>query len=271
MNDGLVIDVSLMNQVAVDPHRRRANVGAGTTLGELNSVLDTYGLHVPGGTCNDVGVAGHMMGGGYGFTSRQYRLNCDNVVGVKVMLADGTIVEGSPKVNPDLHWAIRGGTGNQFGVLLDVTYELAEVYELWGFCLRWDGADAAQVLAELQSGYMRNGAADALGYLAVFTTFSGKAGLAVVGTYNGPADEGRQQLARWSRSARHRSQSTRPIRTRTLTRHYSKFCPGFRIHRRARPFMRLSRPRTSPGRWARTAGRGSSTSTARRRTHTTSS
>ena len=195
VNNGLVIDVSLMNHVAVDLRRRRANVGAGTTLGELNSVLDTYGLHVPGGTCNDVGVAGHMMGGGYGFTSRQYGLNCDNVVGVKVMLADGTIVEGTPKLNPDLHWAVRGGTGNQFGVLLDVTYELAEVYELWGFCLRWDGADAAQVLAELQSGYMRNGAADALGYLAVFTTFSGKPGLAVVGTYNGPANEGRQQLA----------------------------------------------------------------------------
>jgi len=158
-------------------------------------VVETYGLHDPGGTGDGVGVAGQMMGGGYGGTSRQYGLNCDNVVGVKVMLADGTIVEGSPEVNPDLHWAIRGGTGNQFGVLLDVTYELAEVYELWGFCLQWDGAGAAQVLAELQSGYMRNGAADALGYLAVFTTFAGKPGLAMAGTYNGAADQGRQQLA----------------------------------------------------------------------------
>jgi hypothetical protein len=195
VNDGLVIDVSLMNHVAVDPHTRRANVGAGTTLGELNAVLNTYGLHVPGGTCNDVGVAGHMMGGGYGFTSRQYGMNCDTVLAVKVMLADGTVVEGSPDVNPDLHWAIRGGTGNQFGVLLDVTYELAEVYELWGFCLQWDGADAAPALAELQSGYMRSGASDALGYLAVFTTFAGKPGLALVGTYNGSAEDGLQQLA----------------------------------------------------------------------------
>jgi FAD/FMN-containing dehydrogenase len=195
VNDGLVIDVSLMNHVAVDLRARRANVGAGTTLGELNAVLNTYGLHVPGGTCNDVGVAGHMMGGGYGFTSRQFGMNCDRVFAVKVMLADGTVVEGSHDVNPELQWAIRGGTGNQFGVLLDVTYELAEVYELWGFCLQWDAADAAQVLAELQSSYMRSGASDALGYLAVFTTFDGKPGLAVVGTYDGSTDEGKQELA----------------------------------------------------------------------------
>jgi hypothetical protein len=194
VNDGMVIDVSRMSYVAVDPHARRAIVGSGTNLGELNSVLDTYGQHVPGGTCDDVGVAGHMMGGGYGFTSRQYGMNCDRVLAVKVMLADGTIVEGSPDVNPDLHWAIRGGTGNQFGVLLDITYELAELRDLWGFCIRWDEEDSAEALAELQNRYMRFGAGDRLGYLAVYTTFAGKPGLAVVGTYNGSAHEGKREL-----------------------------------------------------------------------------
>jgi hypothetical protein len=194
VNDGMVIDVSQMSYVAVEPYARRAIVGSGTNLGELNAVLGTYGLHVPGGTCDDVGVAGHMMGGGYGFTSRQYGMNCDRVLAVKVMLADGTIVEGSPDGNPDLHWAIRGGTGNQFGVLLDVTYELAEVGDLWGFCIRWDEQDAAEALAELQTGYTRDGADDRLGYLAVYTTFAGKPGLAVVGTYNGSAHEGKRAL-----------------------------------------------------------------------------
>jgi hypothetical protein len=194
VNDGMVIDVSLMSYVAVDPHRRRAQVGSGTNLGELNAVLGTYGLHVPGGTCDDVGVAGHMMGGGYGFTSRQYGMNCDRVVGVKMMLADGSIVEATMERNPDLLWAVRGGTGNQFGVLLDVTYELAELYDLWGFCIRWDEEHAPEALHALQSGYMRRGASDELGYLAVYTTFGTKRGLAVVGTYHGPADEGRREL-----------------------------------------------------------------------------
>jgi hypothetical protein len=113
---------------------------------------------------------------------------------VTVMLADGSIVEASPDVNRDLHWAIRGGTGNQFGVLLDVTFELAELYELWGFCIRWDEYHAAEALDVLQTGYMREGAGDELGYLAVYTTFGDKRGLAVVGTYHGPADEGRREL-----------------------------------------------------------------------------
>lgn len=199
VNNGMVLDVSLMSHVAVDVHARRANVGAGTTLGELNATLGIYGLHVPGGTCADVGVAGHMMGGGYGFTSRQYGLNCDTVTSVKVMLADGTIVHASSEVNPDLHWAVRGGTGNQFGVLLDITYALADVYELWGFCLQWPARDAPTVLAELQSGYMRSGASDALGYLIAYTTFAGHPGLAMLGTYNGPAAEGKRELAALAR------------------------------------------------------------------------
>ena len=194
VNDGMVIDVSLMSHVAVDSGKGRAQVGSGANLGQLNAVLGTYGLHVPGGTCDDVGVAGHMMGGGYGFTSRQYGMNCDRVQAVTVMLADGSIVEASPDVNADLHWAIRGGTGNQFGVLLDVTYELADLYELWGFCIRWDEEHAAEALDALQTGYMREGAGDRLGYLAVYTTFADRRGLAVVGTYNGPADAGKREL-----------------------------------------------------------------------------
>jgi hypothetical protein len=110
------------------------------------------------------------------------------------MLADGSIVEGDRDVNPDLLWAHRGGTGNQFGVLLDITYELAELYDLWGFCLRWDEEQAAEALEALQTGYMRGGASEKLGYLAVYTTFGDKRGLAMVGTYHGPADEGRREL-----------------------------------------------------------------------------
>jgi len=127
-NDALIIDTSRICYASVDYANRIARVGAGTNLGTLNGVLDGYKLHTPGGACPDVCVAGHMMGGGYGWTSREYGMNCDNVEEVLVMLADGRTVRANASLNPDLFWAVCGGTGNNFGVLLEVTYRL---HELW--------------------------------------------------------------------------------------------------------------------------------------------
>ncbi|MEM7416334.1 MAG: FAD-dependent oxidoreductase, partial [Gemmatimonadota bacterium] len=93
LNDGgLVIDVSLMNGVFVDAEAKRAVVQAGTRFGKLNAVLDPYDLHVPGGGCPDVGVGGYMQGGGYGWTCRMFGIHSDNVLSMRVMLADGSIV-----------------------------------------------------------------------------------------------------------------------------------------------------------------------------------
>ena len=165
MNDGLVIDVSRLSYVVVDPDRRRAIVGAGTNFGHLNAALDDYRLHVPSGGCEDVCVGGYMQGGGFGFTSREYGINCDNVVEALVMLADGGIVKASESSNPDLFWAIRGGTGNNFGILLQVTYELHDLWQVWGFGLRWPIDKAAAALAVMQREYMRTGAPATLGYM----------------------------------------------------------------------------------------------------------
>ena len=137
VNGGLVIDVSRMDDIYVDPGARTARVGAGANFHKVNAILESYGLHVPGGGCPEVGVAGYMQGGGYGFTSRMFGIHCDNVLQVELMLADGTIVRANSVEHADLYWAVRGGTGNNFGVLLATTYQLYPLDTLWGFGLKW--------------------------------------------------------------------------------------------------------------------------------------
>lgn len=174
VNTGLVIDMSGFCYATVDEKRRRAVVGAGTNFGHLNAVLNDYDLHVPGGGCEDVCVAGYMQGGGFGFTSRAFGMNCDNVLAVRVMLADGTIVVADSETNSDLYWAIRGGTGNNFGVLLEITYRLHHVPSVWAFGLSWHIDDAAAGLAAMQAGYMNHDAVRGeLGYMSFLANVGG--------------------------------------------------------------------------------------------------
>ena len=200
INDGMVIDLSRMSYVHVDPARRLASVGPGTTFGMLNAVLDHYDLHVPGGGCEDVAIAGYMQGGGWGFTSREFGMNCDNVESVRVMLSNGGVVEANQQRNPDLFWAIRGGTGNNFGIVLEVTYRLHPIDSVWGFGIKWTMDDAPAALAKMQSGYMIAGASNKLGYLTFFaprgvpSSGNGTLLLLMRGLYHGPRDEGRRQL-----------------------------------------------------------------------------
>lgn len=195
VNSGIVIDVTGINYVSVDPFLKQARVGSGTRFRQLNSVLDSYRLHLPGGSCSDVGVAGFMQGGGYGFTSREFGIHSDNVLSVTVMLANGRLVVANPTQNQDLFWAIRGGTGGNFGVLIESTYQLHDLHEVWGFCLSWPLEQAAAVLYELQHGYMTKGAPPQLGYLAVLTTFDEVPSVGMIGMYHGTREAGWQALA----------------------------------------------------------------------------
>lgn len=197
VNNGLVIDVSGISYAVVDPVAKQARAGAGTRFHQLNSVLNTYRLHVPGGTCTDVGIAGYMQGGGYGLTSREFGMNCDNVVSVTVMLADGRIVIANADKNQDLFWAIRGGTGGNFGVLLEVTYRLYDLYQLYGFVLQWPISDAPAALAQLQRGFMANANANTnrLGYMLVMATLQGQPMLVMVGMYDGDRSEAMDAIA----------------------------------------------------------------------------
>lgn len=192
VNDGIVIDLSGINYVVVDRDQMQARVGAGAQFHELNSVLNTYQVHIPGGTCPDVAVAGFNMGGGYGLTSREFGVGCDQVIGATVMLADGSLVMANADTNPDLFWAIRGGTGGQFGVVLDITFKVQPVQNIWGFAMQWSIEDAPAALVELQNHYMLDGdAPDQFGYLGILmcpeADLSTPA-LVAICMFNGPAE-----------------------------------------------------------------------------------
>lgn len=157
---GALIDVSGLDDATVDVANAIATVGTGCPFKKFDSVLAACGLHVPGGECEDVCIGGFMQGGGYGFTSVTYGMNCDNVIDLRVMLADGQVVTASESVNADLWWAVRGGTGGNFGVLLSVRYRLVPLGDVFGWALAWplqtdtDFANATGALMTLQSNYM---------------------------------------------------------------------------------------------------------------------
>lgn len=157
---GALIDVSALDDATVDSAANIATVGTGCPFSKLDSVLGASGLHVPGGECPDVCIGGYVQGGGYGFTSVTFGMNCDNVIDMRVMLADGRIVVASESVNSDLWWAMRGGTGGNFGVLLSVRYRLRPLGQVFGWALIWplqtetDFENATGALMALQSGYM---------------------------------------------------------------------------------------------------------------------
>jgi len=167
---GVMIDMSMMNGVFVDGAKMQATVEAGCNFGKLNKTLAGYKvqggarLHVPAGECEDVCVGGFVQGGGLGFTSTTFGMNCDNALSMKVMLADGTIVVADPTQNYDLWWAMRGGTGGNFGVLLSVVYGLYPLGPVLGFSVAWDVstpagiAQAVNVLMMMQTTYMAGSA-----------------------------------------------------------------------------------------------------------------
>ncbi len=190
VSGGIIIDISLLNGITVNPSAMTATVQAGASLGKLNQTLEPYGFHVPGGECDTVGVAGHMQGGGYGFTSRMFGLNLDAVQQVRVMLADLSIVTATREVNSDLFWAIRGGTGGNFGVLLDIVYNVVALGDLWGVCLQWSQSDAPAVLTMLQQQYMRSGAPSTLGYQCAVSSVTGQTSLMMMAMFNGTRADG---------------------------------------------------------------------------------
>ena len=154
VSSGMVIDISRLDSVIVLPEQTSALVEAGANLGTVYQELERYGLHIPGGECDSVGVSGHCMGGGYGFTSRTFGLNCDVIERVWMILADGRTVVADENVNPDLFWAVRGGTGNQFGILLRIQYRLTRLPQVWAFVLAWPLEDAPRALVEIQARYI---------------------------------------------------------------------------------------------------------------------
>jgi FAD/FMN-containing dehydrogenase len=145
-NGGIVVDLSPMRAVEVDPIARVARVEGGALLGQLDREALAFGLATPVGTAADTGVAGLTLGGGVGRIARKFGLTCDNLLGAELVTADGHWLRVNAQENPDLLWALQGGGGN-FGVVTTFVFRLHEVNPIvYGGTLRFPFDDARAVL-----------------------------------------------------------------------------------------------------------------------------
>lgn len=145
-DDGLVIDLSRMRSIRVDPVRHEVRVEGGCTWGEVDHATHPFGLAVPTGFISTTGVGGLTLGGGLGYLTRRYGLTIDSLLGVDVVLADGSFVTANAKENSDLFWAVRGGGGN-FGVVTSFLFRGNPVAPaIYGGPIFWPLEHAAQVM-----------------------------------------------------------------------------------------------------------------------------
>jgi FAD/FMN-containing dehydrogenase len=145
VDDGVVIDLSLLKTVEVDAQARTVRVGGGCTWAEVDRATGEHGLATPSGIISTTGVGGLTLGGGIGHLTRKCGLTIDNLLEAELVLANGERVRASADENPDLYWAIRGGGGN-FGVVTTFVFRLHEVGTIFGGPTFWPVELGAEVL-----------------------------------------------------------------------------------------------------------------------------
>jgi FAD/FMN-containing dehydrogenase len=146
VDDGVVIDLSPLKDIQVDPQARTVRVGGGCTWGEVDRATNEHGLATPSGIISTTGVGGLTLGGGLGHLTRRHGLAIDNLLEAELVLANGDRVRASADEQPDLYWAIRGGGGN-FGVVTSFLFRLHEVDTVVAGPTFWPVESAAEVLS----------------------------------------------------------------------------------------------------------------------------
>ena len=189
---GLVIDLSAMKGIRVDPARRTVRAETGLKLGEFDRETQAFGLATTLGVVPTVGIAGLTLGGGWGNLHAKYGLAIDNVIGADVVTADGQLHTANATENPDLYWGVRGGSGN-FGIVTSLEYRLHPVGPVFGGAVFHPAAKAKEVLR-----FWREYAEEIPDELVVqggsFTLPDGVAVFGIAGRYCGPVSEGEKVL-----------------------------------------------------------------------------
>ncbi len=162
---GLVIDVSPMKGVRVDPAARTVRVAAGCVWGDVDHATHAFGMAAPCGFVSTTGVAGLTLGGGIGYLTRRYGLTIDNLLSVDMVLADGRFVTASSIENEDLFWAIRGGGGN-FGVVTSFEFRLHPVSTVQFGPTFWPLEQAADVLKSYREFIIQTAPEEISGFFA---------------------------------------------------------------------------------------------------------
>jgi FAD/FMN-containing dehydrogenase len=204
-DDGIVIDLSLMQGVRVDPATKRVRAQGGVKWGEFDHETQAFGLATPGGVISTTGISGLTLGGGFGWLTRRFGLSCDNLLSVDLVTAAGEQLVCSKDENADLFWALRGGGGN-FGVATSLEYQAHDVGPLiLGGLIGWPLAQAPEILAFHRE--QTRSAPDELGISAAFVTapplpfvpeaLQFQPAIAVILCWSGDIDEGREVIKPW--------------------------------------------------------------------------
>jgi FAD/FMN-containing dehydrogenase len=201
-DDGLMIDLSPMKGIHIDPDRRTARAQGGVTWGDLDHEAQAFGLATPGGIVSTTGIAGLTLGGGYGWLRRKHGLSCDNLIAADVVTADGQLLTVSETEHPDLLWALRGGGGN-FGVVTSFEYRLHAVGSEVLFLGVMYPIEQAPALLPRWRDFMANAPDEFSGNAMFWTIPEGsafppelynRAIFFLPGVYSGPVEEGMRLL-----------------------------------------------------------------------------
>ncbi|MGY8667080.1 FAD-binding oxidoreductase [Bradyrhizobium sp. UFLA05-109] len=201
VEDGLVIDLSAMKGVRVDPVARTAQVGAGCTQGDVDHATHAFGLAMPAGIISTTGIAGLTLSGGHGYLTRKYGLAIDNLMEVDVVLADGRFVRANKDTNPELFWGLRGGGGN-FGVVTSFVFRLHPVNQVYAGPVAWDQRHARMIMQRYRE-FLPKATEDLGIFLGLKTVLSsapfpqelwGKPICLLMCCYNGGEDDGKKSL-----------------------------------------------------------------------------
>jgi FAD/FMN-containing dehydrogenase len=192
-DDGLVIDLSRMKAIQVDPGKRTARVQAGVTLGECIREMQQFGLAIPVGTASETGLAGLTLGGGLGWLMGKYGLTMDSLLAVDMVTADGRVLRASSDEHPDLFWAVRGGGGN-FGIATTFEFRLHPVETLLSGLVFYPMERTLEVLKRYRE-FSRTTPDELTAYAGLITMPNGPAATAIGVCYCGPLEEGERLIA----------------------------------------------------------------------------